>query len=204
MTQPYVYRLTDKMTGKRYIGARFAKGCEPSDLGVSYFTSSVSVKTLFKTEPARFEKQIVVTGDANYVRKVEKNLLDFYDCVNSDEFYNRTNNKSIHSEDALRGSKKAHSVRDSNGKSVLALSVGKKNVESGWAAELGKRAVASGNLPLMAARAGRIGGKIGGKISAVKLNSEKWVCATCGLTTNKGPLGRHQKLSDHEGKFIFK
>jgi hypothetical protein len=159
---------------------------------------------MFKENAARFEKQILVTGCREYVIKVEKSLLDTYDCMNSEEFYNRTNNRAIHSEDALKGALKAHRHRDEKGRSLVAMAVGRRNVESGWAAELGKRAAASGNLPRMASEAGRIGGKVGGKISALRLNSQKWKCEVCGTVTTPGPLNLHQQVTGHSGKSQIK
>lgn len=97
---PYVYRLTDRETGKRYIGSRYSRVCEPVDLGVKYFTSSKTVTPLFKADPDRFEKQIIVTGTREYVIKVEHDLIELYDAVMSEEFYNRTNQKAIHPDDS--------------------------------------------------------------------------------------------------------
>lgn len=111
MTQPYVYRLIDKNNGKLYIGVRYAKNCSPSDLGVSYFTSSKIVQPMFKANPARFEKQIIVCSDVNYVIKVEKTLLDIYNAVLSDKYYNRTNGKAFHPEDIRAGALKEHAKR---------------------------------------------------------------------------------------------
>lgn len=103
---PYVYRLTDKTNGKRYIGSRYARGCCPGDLGATYFTSSRIVSPLFKADPARFEKQVLATGSVEYVIAVEKTLLDMYDAVMSEEFYNRANGKAIHPEDSRSASVK--------------------------------------------------------------------------------------------------
>lgn len=45
MSHPYVYKLTDKHTGHFYIGVRYANKVSPEkDLGVKYFTSSLTVK----------------------------------------------------------------------------------------------------------------------------------------------------------------
>lgn len=107
----YVYRLVDKENGKEYIGCRFAKGCSPKDLGVSYFTSSKIVAPLFKENPQRFDCFVIVTGDQNYVINVEKTMLDFYDAVNSDKYYNRTNGRAIHPDDRLAGAYKEHAKR---------------------------------------------------------------------------------------------
>lgn len=111
MTQPYVYRLIDKDNGKLYIGVRYAKNCSPSDLGVSYFTSSKIVQPIFKANPARFEKQIIVCSDVDYVIKVEKTLLDIYNAVLSDEYYNRTDGKAFHPDDIRAGALKEHAKR---------------------------------------------------------------------------------------------
>ncbi len=107
----YVYRLIDRQTGLQYIGCRFANNCHPSDLGVTYFTSSKLVFPIFKKNPERFERQIIVTGDAEYVIKVEKTMLDFYDAVLSDQYYNRTNGRAIHPKDRLEGAYKEHAKR---------------------------------------------------------------------------------------------
>lgn len=118
---PYVYRLTDRENGKRYIGSRYGKVCEPADLGVTYFTSSKAVSKLFRADPERFEKQIVVTGTTEYVINVEKTLIDLYDAVMSEEFYNRTSGKGIHPDDIIRGNKILHADKDENGKSVVGV-----------------------------------------------------------------------------------
>lgn len=46
MTTPYTYRIFCKSTKQYYYGVRFAKDCDPSDLFVTYFTSSKAVKKL--------------------------------------------------------------------------------------------------------------------------------------------------------------
>ena len=48
MTVPYTYRIFCKPTQQYYYGVRFAKNCNPSDLFVSYFTSSKGVKKLLE------------------------------------------------------------------------------------------------------------------------------------------------------------
>lgn len=111
MTTPYVYRLTDIVNGKRYIGVRTASGCDPADLGVKYFTSSKVVRYLFQSNPQRFKKQIIVTGDKEYVIRVEKTLIDLYDAVVSEDFYNRSNAKMVHPDDNKAGGLKSKRER---------------------------------------------------------------------------------------------
>ena len=45
---PYVYFVKHRSTGLKYIGVRYARGCNPSDFWVSYFTSSKSIHKLIK------------------------------------------------------------------------------------------------------------------------------------------------------------
>jgi hypothetical protein len=208
---PYVYRLTDTFNGKCYIGSRYAKRCEPSDLGVTYFTSSKTVSALFKADPARFTTQIIVTGTREYVIKVEFDLIELHDAVMSDDFYNRTNAKGIHPDDnggkkggkrcselgliqalgrsgaggrATAGmgylkdaAKKLHSIKNENGKSVIAVRAGNVTASKpGMLAAAGRlgglAAKASGQL-LIAASAGGVKG--GAKCKAEGLG-------ICGLT----------------------
>ncbi len=196
MHTPYVYRLTDSVNGKRYIGSRYAKVCNPSDLGVSYFTSCNEVKSLFKADSARFEKQIIVTGTREYVIKVEHDLIVLYDAVLSEEFYNRTNQKAIHPDDINRGMVTLHSKKDERGKSLHSVNIGMNNVKSGWAKQLGNLAVENGSLLRSASKAGKIGGKVSASI--------RYKCVICGLTAWPAALGSHFRFSGHVGRVLIK
>jgi len=89
MTLPYVYKLTDKVTVKWYIGSRTAKGCEPLELGVRYFSSSKLVGPLYTAEPGRFISEILVRSeDPEYVIRVEADILKFRNAKNDPESYN--------------------------------------------------------------------------------------------------------------------
>jgi hypothetical protein len=46
MTIPFTYYLYHKPTGLKYYGVKFQKGCDPSVLWSTYFTSSSKVKSL--------------------------------------------------------------------------------------------------------------------------------------------------------------
>src|ERR1700744_439556 len=48
MSIPYTYLVYCKPTNQYYYGVRFAKGCHPSDLWITYFTSSKYIKLLIK------------------------------------------------------------------------------------------------------------------------------------------------------------
>ena len=60
----------------------------------------------------------------------------------------------------------------------------------------GKRHVESGKWKEIQA----LGGKIGGKVAAAKLNAKRWKCLQCGMESTTGGIGNHQKGSKHEGK----
>ena len=45
---PFTYCLTFLPTGKRYYGVRYAKGCHPSQLWTTYFTSSETISDLIE------------------------------------------------------------------------------------------------------------------------------------------------------------
>ncbi len=92
MNLPYIYKLIDLETGKWYIGSKTAKNCCFTDLGVKYFTSSKYVEPLFKANPKRFSIKILLEDkDADYIVKVEHELLTYYDARNSPESYNCSN-----------------------------------------------------------------------------------------------------------------
>ena len=227
---PYVYRLTDKETGRRYIGARYAKNCEPSDLGATYFTSSKIVNPIFRANPNRFEKQIVVTGSVNYVINVEKSLIDNHDAVASDDFYNRTSGKAIHPDDVQIGLTKEHLHRSKElYKSIVQQMHAKTTNEQrskagkGYAesirgpklaskmemmrssrTEEGKRravvAMLQGCTPESRTLAGKRGGTAGGPIGCKTTNEQRWKCVECGMVTTSGPLGMYQRKTEHAGK----
>lgn len=61
MTTPFSYYLYHKPTGLQYYGIKHAKGCHPSDLWTTYFSSSNKVKEL-----------IAAYGKDSFIVKVRK------------------------------------------------------------------------------------------------------------------------------------
>lgn len=88
-TTPYVYALIDSVTHMWYIGCRMAKGCHPTDLGRSYFTSSRIVRPLFKADPARFVCKILYIG--NDAPKKEQEFLVLLGAAANSKSHNMTN-----------------------------------------------------------------------------------------------------------------
>lgn len=104
-TTPYVYELKDTVNGKRYIGCRYGKGCNPEDLGKTYFTSRKEVSLLWLNDKNRFTFTILLIGDTDYVREIEHQLIMKHDAINSNDFYNRGSRKAIHLDDLIRSGK---------------------------------------------------------------------------------------------------
>lgn len=92
MTLAYVYKLTDTVTGKWYIGSRTANGCCPEEIGETYFTSSKAVEPLYRSDPDRFKAEIMVQSeDSDYIIKVESDMLKFRNAKDDPVSYNAWN-----------------------------------------------------------------------------------------------------------------
>jgi len=87
-TIPYVYIVKNKTLGLKYIGLRYAKGCEPKDLWVSYFTSSKHIKkliTLFGVDD--FKIKVLKQFSNNYeAMQYENKLLRI--AIKRDDYLN--------------------------------------------------------------------------------------------------------------------
>lgn len=70
--QPYLYKLTQKSTGKWYVGSRTAKNCKPNE---GYICSSRHVKPLYLENPEDWVREILVIGPAAYIRELEFKYL---------------------------------------------------------------------------------------------------------------------------------
>ena len=80
---PIVYLTTNKINNKKYIGV-------DSKNNQDYFGSGVAIKlALEKYGKINFEKEIIEEYDnIEYIYDREKYWIDFYDAINSKEFYN--------------------------------------------------------------------------------------------------------------------
>jgi len=202
---PYVYEITDRITGKKYIGSRYARKCEPEDLGVSYFTSSKIVHPMFKINPERFIRKIILIGDAVYVRYIEETLIDITDAVKLELYYNEANPKSKGKLGGKIGGKIGGRVSGrmnvlSGHLARIASAGGIRSAKLNWnverASQLGKLRAMSGTLKDIAHLGGAVGGKTGGKTTT----SQTYECLVCGKKCHHGAMGRHQNISGHVGK----
>jgi hypothetical protein len=96
MTKPYIYRISNG--AKWYIGSRTAKGCNPADLGVKYFTSSKEIQKDFKLNPHNWLKEIIYSTDESVddnVEELEGLLLEMVDAQDDPLSYNKHNNQKF-------------------------------------------------------------------------------------------------------------
>lgn len=92
----YTYLIGWPELNKYYYGVRYAKGCNPAELWVTYFTSSKSVKefTLYNGAPGLIEIRQLFT-DSSVARLWEHRVLKKLQVINKEEWLNKTDNKSI-------------------------------------------------------------------------------------------------------------
>lgn len=93
---PYTYLIGWTTYNKWYYGARWAKNCNPSDLWVTYFTSSKYVKGFRELlgEPDIIQIRKVFK-DGESCRVYEQKVLKRVKAVEKETFLNRTDNKGF-------------------------------------------------------------------------------------------------------------
>lgn len=87
--QPYVYIIRWTRVNKCYIGVRFAKNCCPSDLFVSYFTSSKTVKQLISEVGLPDQIKIFRYADKKTALRMEEKFQQRFRVLESDYWLNR-------------------------------------------------------------------------------------------------------------------
>ena len=91
MTRCYVYEVIDKVTGKWYVGSQSGQYARPENLGTSYFTCSRLVEPLFREQPDRFEKKVLLVGPSDYVIEMEAAILRQRNAKDDPASYNMSN-----------------------------------------------------------------------------------------------------------------
>jgi len=94
---PYTYLINHVPSGRVYYGVRFAEGCDPKELGDTYFSSSKYVKELLVRDGVgSFDFEVrKIFDDVSSAREWENKVLRRMAVVNDDRFLNKTDNKSI-------------------------------------------------------------------------------------------------------------
>ena len=95
--QPYVYIIRWTNANKGYIGVRYAKGCHPSDLFVSYHTSSKAVKQLISEIGLPDQVKIFPYSDKETALLMEEKFQRRFRVLESDYWFNKNiNGKYFH------------------------------------------------------------------------------------------------------------
>lgn len=106
----YTYVITNLLTGLRYYGARYAMGCSPDDLWVTYFTSSKVIHSLIKSdgienwniEIRRIFNSVeaCISWEHKVLRrlKIPHNPLWYNQSVSGEKFFLRGDAKKRHAE----------------------------------------------------------------------------------------------------------
>lgn len=217
----YVYEITDKLTGRWYVGSRSSKYSNPSELAVTYFTSSRQLSKLFKADPSRFKTKVLVESDSEYVLKVEASVLKLRDAMNDPMSYNMTNGNQVYSPVKV-GNFHAENKTGVCGRSEeQKRQHGKLGGKSALKNRSGIFSLSKEDLSKYGTQGGAKGGKIGGKISGKKhaesgrmlilssiggkvggkvTGSLRYECLDCGFISAPGAIGNHQKKHSHTGK----
>ena len=91
-TIPYLYKWTQISTGMWYIGSKSQQGWNPKR-HEKYICSSKLVKPLILENRNDWYYEILVIGEASYIRKLETDYLSLLDAKNNSMSYNRSNAK---------------------------------------------------------------------------------------------------------------
>ena len=102
--QPYTYLIKFRPTNQIYYGVRYAKNCNPSDLFVTYFTSSNEICNLLQTHGIEnFEWYIRKTfNTANEAREWESKVLKRINAAQHPSFINKCNGMAPSSDQEIR------------------------------------------------------------------------------------------------------
>ena len=98
MKYNYVYKITNKESGKQYIGTRSSKICPYDDIGIKYFSSSKDKEFIQeqKEKPELYEYQILYGFETRMeALEYEIYLHNFYDVGKNPMFYNRAKQTSV-------------------------------------------------------------------------------------------------------------
>lgn len=94
LTIPFTYILKFKLTNQYYYGVRWARGCSPSELWNTYFSSSVHIKNLIKKYGKdSFQAKVSRTfSNKDEAIKHERRFLEKVKASTNGAFINKRNN----------------------------------------------------------------------------------------------------------------
>jgi len=202
MTTPYTYLIKHIPSNKFYYGVRYAKGCHPSDLWVSYFTSSKHIKYLIEKDGKdSFDIQIrKLFLDINKARSWEHKVLTRLNVINRIDFINKSNNMSISIEAAASAMK---GKTQSDKQKLIVQAIGKSNLGRKHTKEFKEKISLSliGNTRKLGVkesietRLKKSLSKIGRPSNAIGNYQPRCACIICKKETTSGSLSRHFKYN---------
>ena len=95
---PYTYLIGWSKHNIWYYGVRYAKGCHPTDLWITYFTSSDEVARYRDSHgdpDIREIRREFMESEVTKARRWEKRVLKLLKVVQRSDFLNKTDNESI-------------------------------------------------------------------------------------------------------------
>lgn len=92
---PFVYIIRDISNNKRYAGVKFAKGCKPTDLLATYFTSSKIIKSLINSGVMFVVDKVIEFDTKDTAIEFEELLLRTVNAHISDDWYNQAAGRAI-------------------------------------------------------------------------------------------------------------
>jgi hypothetical protein len=113
MTIPFTYRVTHIPSGTWYYGVRYAEGCHPNDLFISYFTSSARISKLLSEDgPDAFTTEIRRTFQSKeaaikWEHRVLRKILGWEKCLNQSAF------PAVSPEARAKGNRKKAEIQES-------------------------------------------------------------------------------------------
>lgn len=143
MSIPFTYIITHVPSGMKYYGVRFAKNCSPSDIGVTYFSSSGVVKKMILDEGVEnfsFEVRKIFSTKEDAL-KWENKFLTRINAVDNDKWLNMSNGHARfyvakHSEETK---KKMRKPKSDEHRAKLKKHLDEKRVIPKWTDEMKKK-----------------------------------------------------------------
>lgn len=94
-TIPYIYKWIHIPTGKWYIGSKIRNGWNPTR-HEEYICSSKEVKPMILQNRHEWEYEILHTGEADYIKKLETIILNELDAKNDHMSFNQHNGDGLY------------------------------------------------------------------------------------------------------------
>jgi hypothetical protein len=148
---PYTYRIGWSKTGMNYYGVRFAKNCHPSDLFVTYFTSSEYVAAYIKKHgnPDIIEVRNIFTDEHRVNRAIlhEHRVLKRMNAINRPDYLNKHDGKAVNLSDPDVHKKLMDGIKRGNERPSTKVNRKSGALKSWQDPEVKQRRVASFNTP---------------------------------------------------------